>query len=44
MTTVGRTDYTGYDPEQKLYFFDRSHGWSTTKYKKMISESIFRTK
>lgn len=40
----GRSDYTGYDPEQRLYFFDRSHGWSTTKYKNMISESILKTK
>ena len=36
----GRTDYTGYDIDQKVYYFDRSHGWSTTKYKKLISDSI----
>jgi len=35
-----RVDYTGYNVDQKVYYFDRSHGWSTTKYKKMIAESI----
>jgi dTDP-4-dehydrorhamnose 3,5-epimerase len=37
----GRTNYTGYDKNQKLYFFDRSHGWSTTSFKKSISDSLF---
>ena len=35
-----RVDYTGYNVDQKVYYFDRSHGWSTTKYKKMMAESI----
>ena len=35
-----RVDYTGYNEDQKVYYFDRSHGWSTTKYKKMMAESI----
>jgi len=41
---IGRKDYTGYDVNQKLHYFDRSHGWSTTKYKNMICESIFKKK
>ena len=36
----GRTDYTGYDEKQEVHYFDRSHGWSTTKYKNMICSSI----
>jgi len=36
----GKTDYTGYGICPKVYYFDRSHGWSATKYKKMIYEQV----
>ena len=36
----GRYDYTGYDEAQFVHYFDRSHGWSTTKYKKMIAKTL----
>jgi len=36
----GRTDYTGYGLCPEVYFIDRSHGWSTTKYKYLISKSL----
>ena len=32
--------FTGDHLNIKLYFINRDHGWSTTKYKKLISESI----
>ena len=32
--------FTGDHLKIKLYFINRDHGWSTTKYKKLISESI----
>ena len=32
--------FTGDKLNIKLYFINRDHGWSTTKYKKLISESI----
>ena len=35
-----RTDYTGYDLGIPTHFLDRSHGWSTTKFKKLIAEEI----
>lgn len=35
-----RTDYTGYDPNQYVHYFDRSHGWSSTLFKKKISASL----
>jgi len=31
-----RTNYTGYGLCPEVYFFDRSHGWSTTKFKELI--------
>ena len=31
-----RTDYTGYGLCPEVYYFDRSHGWSTTKFKELI--------
>ena len=31
-------NYTGYDLNIPVIFLDRSHGWPTTQYKKMISE------
>lgn len=35
-----RTDYTGYDLNIPIHYLDRSHGWSTTKFKKLIAKSI----
>lgn len=32
--------YTGYDLRIPVYYLDRSHGWSTTKFKQMIAESL----
>lgn len=34
-----RTTYSNL-PNEKLAFINRSHGWSTTKFKKMITHSI----
>ena len=36
----GRTDYTGWGLPPKIIFLSRSHGWSTTKFKKLIANSI----
>jgi glycerol-3-phosphate cytidylyltransferase len=33
-------DYTGKDLEIPVKWVDRSHGWSTTKFKKSITDSI----
>lgn len=35
-----RTDYTGFGLGTPVHFLDRSHGWSTTKFKKLIAEEI----
>ena len=35
-----RTDYTGYGLDIPIYFLDRSHGWSTTKFKQLIAKTI----
>ena len=35
-----RKDYTGYGLPPKIVFLDRNHGWSTTKFKKLIAKSI----
>ena len=32
--------FTGDDLKIPIYYLDRSHGWSTTKFKKLISKSI----
>ena len=32
--------FTGDDLGIPIHYLDRSHGWSTTKFKKMIAESI----
>ena len=34
------SDYTGKDLDLPIRFIDRGHGWSTTKFKKLISESL----
>lgn len=31
---------TGQEYSEKIIYVDRSHGWSTTKYKKLIAESL----
>ena len=31
--------FTGDDLRIQVHYLDRSHGWSTTKFKKLISES-----
>ena len=36
---IGRS-FTGDDLPIKIHFLERSHGWSTTKFKTLISESI----
>jgi len=35
-----RTNYTGYGLPPEIIFLNRNHGWSTTKFKKLISNSI----
>ena len=37
---INRTDYTGYGLPPKIIFLKRDHGWSTTKFKKLIAGSI----
>ena len=37
---IGRTDFTGYDLDISIHYLNRSHGWSTTKFKKLIAESL----
>ena len=32
--------FTGHDLSKKTVFIDRDHGWSATKYKKLISDSL----
>ena len=32
--------FTGDDLGMPIHYLDRSHGWSTTKFKKMIAESV----
>ena len=35
---IGRTDFTGYDLPPKVIYTTRSHGWSTTKLKNLITK------
>lgn len=35
-----REDYTGFGLCPEVYFFDRTHGWSTTKFKKLIKKNM----
>ncbi len=37
---INRTDYTGYGLPPRIIFLKRDHGWSTTKFKKLITDSI----
>ena len=32
--------YTGYDLKIPIYYLTRTHGWSTTKFKKLIAKSL----
>jgi len=32
--------FTGDDLNIPIYYLDRSHGWSTTKFKKLIAETV----
>ena len=33
-------NFTGQELDIPIYFLDRSHGWSTTKFKKLLSNNI----
>ena len=35
-----KQDYTGYDLSIPTHFIDRNHGWSTTKFKTLISKTL----
>ena len=37
---INRINYTGYGLAPKIIFLNRNHGWSTTKFKKLIANSI----
>jgi hypothetical protein len=37
---INRTDYTGYGLPPKIIFLKRDHGWSTTKFKNLITSSL----
>jgi len=40
----GRTDYTGFGLCPEVYFFNRDHGWSSTKFKRAIWEQVEEVK
>ncbi len=33
-------NFTGQELDIPIHFLDRSHGWSTTKFKKLLSKNI----
>ena len=37
---LNKTNYTGYGLAPKIIFLNRDHGWSTTKFKRLIANSI----
>lgn len=37
---IGKEDYTGADLGIPVKYIDRSHGWSTTKFKTMIANTL----
>ena len=39
---ISRTDYTGYGLSPRVVFLKRDHGWSTTKFKNLIANSIIK--
>ena len=40
--STGMPDFTGYDLPQKVVYTTRSHGWSTTKLKDLITEQTLK--
>jgi glycerol-3-phosphate cytidylyltransferase len=36
-------DFTGKDLGTLIHYIDRSHGWSTTKYKQLIADEVQRS-
>jgi glycerol-3-phosphate cytidylyltransferase len=36
-------EFTGKDLGTLIHYIDRSHGWSTTKYKKLIADEVQRS-
>jgi len=36
---ISRTDYTGHGLCPEVHFFNRDHGWSTTKFKNLIKKT-----
>ena len=36
---ITRTDYTGYGLCPEVHFFNRDHGWSTTKFKNLLKNT-----
>lgn len=39
---IGKT-FTGDDLDIKIHYINRNHGWSTTKFKKLIADEIQRS-
>jgi len=39
---IGRTDFTGYDLPPKVIYTSRSHGWSTTRLKDLITKQTMK--
>ena len=39
---IGKTDFTGADLPPKIVYTTRSHGWSTTKLKDLITEQTIK--
>ena len=37
---LNKTNYTGYGLAPKIIFLNRDHGWSTTKFKRLIANYI----
>lgn len=37
---IGRIEFTGSELNIPIHYLNRSHGWSTTKFKKLIADSI----
>jgi glycerol-3-phosphate cytidylyltransferase len=37
---IGRVEFTGSDLNIPIHYLNRSHGWSTTKFKKLIAQSL----
>jgi len=37
---IGRIEFTGAELNIPIHYLDRSHGWSTTKFKNLIAQSL----